>query len=89
MVGLFEMSGAEVDEEELVAACQDVMAAIDKDGDGEVGLSLSKLHDCQHHWQSLTISFNNQVTREEWVNNAMQCEFVASLLAADDDKQED
>ena len=49
MVGLFEMSGAEVDEEELVAACQDVMAAIDKDGDGEVGLSLSKLHDCQHH----------------------------------------
>ena len=49
MVGLFEMSGAEVDEEELVAACQDVMAAIDKDGDGEVGLSLSKLHDWQHH----------------------------------------
>ena len=37
MVGLFEMAGAEVEEEELMAACQEVMAAIDKDGDGEVG----------------------------------------------------
>ena len=36
MVGLFEMAEAEVGEEELMAACQDVMASIDKDGDGEV-----------------------------------------------------
>ena len=47
--------------------------------------------DC--HCQNFMIVniIDNQVTREEWVNNAMQCEFVASLLAADDDddKQED
>ena len=46
MVGLFEMAGTEVGEEELLDACQDVMAAIDKDGDGEV--ELLNLH-CQHH----------------------------------------
>lgn len=50
MVGLFEMAEAEVGEAELMAACQDVMAAIDKDGDGEVEFafptsSLSKLGD--------------------------------------------
>ena len=36
MAGLLEMAGAKVEEEELVEACNEVMAAIDADGDGEV-----------------------------------------------------
>ena len=36
MAGLLEMAGAKVEEEELVEACNQVMAAIDADGDGEV-----------------------------------------------------
>merc|ERR1712179_588392 len=55
LVGLFEMSGAEVNEEDLKETCEEIMAAIDGDGDGEV-------------------------TREEWVTNAMGSEFISSLL---------
>ena len=36
MAGLLEMAGAKVEEEELVEAGNQVMAAIDADGDGEV-----------------------------------------------------
>ena len=62
LAGLFEMAGAEVEEEELAVACGDVMAAIDGDGDGEV-------------------------TREEWVRNAMASQYIASLLAEEETEE--
>ncbi len=54
--GLFQMAGAEVDEEELAAVCLEVMAAIDSDEDGEV-------------------------TREEFIRNAMKSQYIAGLLS--------
>jgi hypothetical protein len=53
--GLFEMSGQEFDEEDLMAASKDIMDVIDVDGDGEV-------------------------TKKEFISNAMRSEFIASML---------
>ena len=53
--GLFEMSGQEFDDEDLMVASKDIMDAIDADGDGEV-------------------------TRKEFIDNAMKSEFIASML---------
>ena len=55
LCGLFEMSGHEIETEELEEASKDIMATIDFDGDGEV-------------------------TREEFVENALKSDFIASIL---------
>ena len=54
--GLFEMSGQEFEENDLVNVTKDIMEAIDADGDGEV-------------------------TKDEFIENAMQCQFIAGMLA--------
>ena len=53
--GLFEMSGQEFDDEDLVVASKKIMDVIDVDGDGEV-------------------------TKKEFIDNAMKSEFIASML---------
>ena len=55
MIGLTTLNGVKVAKEVLLTCVQDILEAIDVDGDGDI-------------------------TKEEFVNNAMKSDFIRNLL---------